>query len=89
MTPERPNKITVVVVAAEGDTATIEVNLHQHVRDFLRRALKELYGNPGPDPDGYDVVINGAIADVNVTIDEAGLETASEVAVLPKDVSRG
>lgn len=89
MPPEKPNKVKIVAAGAEGDTVTLELNVHQHLRELLHAALKALYGNPARDPNLYDVVIGGNVADLDETIEAAGLTNGSEVAVLPKDVSRG
>lgn len=89
MPPKNDNNITITAAGAEGDTAPIKVNIHQHLRQVLHEALKELYGSPAPDPAEYDIVFGGTILDLDKTIEEAGLVDGSEIAVLPKDVSRG
>lgn len=89
MPPSNENNITITAAGAEGDTAPIKVNVHQHIRQLVSEALKELYGTPPPDPGEYDVVFGGTILDLDKTVEDAGLVDGSEVAVLPKDVSRG
>ena len=89
MPPSKPEKLTITVAGAEGDTAVLELNAHQHIHQLLRTALKGLYGEPIPDPNQYDVVIGGNIAALELTLTEAGLSDGDEVAVLPKEVSRG
>jgi TUG ubiquitin-like domain len=89
MPPNNENNITITAAGAEGDTAPIKVNAHQHLRQVLSEALKELYGAPGPDPAEYDIVFGGTILDLDKTVEEAGIVNGSEIAVLPKDVSRG
>ena len=95
MTPHPPgsgpkkNKITVMATSAEGDTADIEINIHQKLAHLLTEGLKALYGRPGPDPAEYDLVIAGSVANLDSTVDDADLADGAEVAILPKDVSRG
>ncbi len=89
MPPAKPNTLTIIVASAEGDTVTLELNAHEHLHQLLKQALKELYGNPPRDPTDYDVVINGQIGNLDQTIVDAGLVDGAEVAVVPKDVSRG
>jgi len=89
MPPKNDNNITLTAAGAEGDTAPIKVNVHQHLSQVLREALKELYGSPTPDPAEYDIVFGGATLDLDKTAEDAGLVDGSEIAVLPKDVSRG
>lgn len=87
--PPSNNNITITAAGAEGDTAPIKVNVHQVIRQLLHEALKELYGAPTPDPAEYDVIFGGATLDLDKTVEGAGLVDGSEIAVLPKDVSRG
>lgn len=89
MPPKNENNITITAASAEGDTASIKVSIHQRLRQVLQEALKELYDKPAPDPDEYDIVFGGTILDLDKTVAEAGLVQGSEIAVLPKDVSRG
>lgn len=86
---ENDNNITINAAGAEGDTAPVKVNVHQSLRQVLREALKELYGSPTPDPADYDIVFGGTLLDLDKTVEEAGLIDGSEIAVVPKDVSRG
>jgi hypothetical protein len=89
MPPKNENNITITAAGAEGDTAMVKVNIHQHLREVLHEALRELYGSPTPDVADYDVIFGGATLDLDKTVEEAGLVEGSEIAVLPKDVSRG
>jgi hypothetical protein len=89
MPPANHNNITITAAGAEGDTAQIKVNLHQHLREVLHEALKELYGTPTPDAGDYDVIFGGVTLDLDKSVEEVGLVEGSEIAVLPKDVSRG
>lgn len=82
------NNITLVAAGAEGDDADIKVNVNQHLSQVLREALAALY-TPTPDPKDYDIVIGGKVADLGKTVEAAGLVDGAEIAVLPKDVSRG
>ena len=82
------NNIMLVATGAEGDAANINVNMHQHLNQVLREALAALY-TPTPDPSGYDIVIDGKVVDLMSTVEAAGLTDGAEMAVLPKDVSRG
>lgn len=89
MPPKNDNKITITAAGAEGDTAPIKVNIHQHISQVLHEALKELYGDPAPNAVEYDVIFGGVTLDLEKTVEEVGLVDGSEIAVLPKDVSRG
>jgi hypothetical protein len=81
---------TITVAGGEGDVVQIEINEHNKLSKLLREGLHALYGNPPPDPDGYDLLIAGTPQDnLELTLVEAGLADASEVTILPKDVSRG
>ena len=84
------NKIRLIVTGAEGDDAEIRANVHQHLRQVLQAGLHALYGEPGPESTGYDVVIAGnVVTNLDATIEEAGLTDGDEIAILPRDVSRG
>jgi hypothetical protein len=89
MPTKNDNNITITAAGAEGDTAPIKVNIHQHLRELLHEALKALYGTPTPDAGDFDIVFGGATLDLDKTVAEVGLSDGSEIAVLPKDVSRG
>lgn len=89
MPPKNDNKITITAAGAEGDTAPIKVNVHQHISQVLHEALQELYGDPTPSAADYDVIFGGVALDLDKTVAEVGLVDGSEIAVLPKDVSRG
>jgi hypothetical protein len=89
MPPKNDNNITITAASAEGDIAPIKVNVHQHLDQVLGEALRELYGSHGPDPAEYEIIFGGAALDLTKTVAEVGLVDGSEIAVLPKDVSRG
>ena len=81
---------TIVVANGEGDTAEVTLNQHAHLHQLLRDGLKALYGTPTPNPDDYDLLIDGMVqTDLGLTLAEAGLRDDAEVVILPKDVSRG
>ena len=50
MPPKNASNITITAAGAEGDTTPIKVNIHQHLRQVLHEALKELYGSWAPIP---------------------------------------
>lgn len=84
------NKIDVIVSGQEGDTKTIEINVHQHLKQLLHEGLTALYGKPSPDPEKYDLVFKGNILfELNRTIEEAGIQSGDEISILPKEISRG
>lgn len=89
MTKTRP-LIAVIVISQEGDEATVTINTNQKCKQLLQEGLRELYGTPGPNPDEYDMVFNGAVIEpLNKTIDEAGIIDHSSISILPKTISRG
>jgi hypothetical protein len=81
---------TIVVANGEGDTAEVTLNQHVHLRQLLREGLKALYGTSAPNPDNYDLLIDGMVqVALDLTLAEAGLRNQAEVVILPQDVSRG
>ncbi len=81
---------SITVADDAGATATIEINPHVKLDQLLRRGLKALYGEPGPNAGDYDLVIGGTIQeDLDRTIADVGLADGSEVAILRKDLPRG
>lgn len=87
---QRGSLIKVHVLGQEGDEETISVNIHQKCTQLLHEGLKALYGNPSPNPDEYDVVLNGKyIEPLSQTISDAGIADDATVSILPKIISRG
>jgi hypothetical protein len=87
--PQNPNTISVKVIGQEGDSATVEVNIHQKLHHLLEVGLKALY-NPPPSANEYELVFNGiALSDLEKTIEQAGIHNGNRVTIQPKDVSRG
>lgn len=81
---------TITVADDAGATATVDVNLHVKLEQLLRRGLKALYGEPGPSPSEYELVIGGTLQeDLDRTLADAGVATGSEVSILRKDLPRG
>jgi hypothetical protein len=82
------NKWTITVAGGEGDTDSVTLNRHAHIRQLRHEGVRELYGN-NVNPDDYDVLVAGVVANLESTLEEAGLSDGAEVTILPKDVSRG
>ena len=82
------NRWTIVVAGGEGDTDEVTLNRHAHIRQPRHEGVRALYGKDVNDDD-YDVLIAGAVANLDATLEEAGLSDGAEVTILPKDVSRG
>jgi hypothetical protein len=81
---------TISVAGGEGDVEQVKINDHNKLSKLLREGLHALYGEPPPDPSGYDLLIAGTPQDnLELTLAEAGLADGSEVTILSKDVSRG
>ena len=82
--------LTIVVTDDAGATASVDIQRHVKLAQLLRRGLAALYGEPGPRPDEYDLLIGGTIQDVlERSVEEAGLSSGAEVAILRKEISRG
>jgi hypothetical protein len=82
------NRWTIIVAGGEGDVSDVTLNRHAHIRQLRHDGVRALYGN-GVNDDDYDVLIAGAVAHLDATLEEAGLSDGAEVTLLPKDVSRG
>lgn len=82
------NRWTITVAGGEGDTATITINRHAHIRHLRQEGVTALYG-AHVVPDGYDVLVDGVVANLDATLEDAHLSDGAEVTILPKDVSRG
>ena len=89
MPPESDNEFSITAAGAEGDTVPVKVNVHERLSVVLKAGLADLYGAPGPDPAGYEIVFNGTVLNLDSTVGEVGLSSGSEIAILPSDVSRG
>jgi len=80
----------ITVIGQEGDQVQIEVNANEPCEVLLRQGLHELYGQPGPDPASYDVVLAGKVIDpLTQTLAAAGISSGASVSILPKSISRG
>jgi hypothetical protein len=80
---------TITAVADDGDVASIEEDKDGSLRRLLTRAVRDLYG-PGKDDEQYEIVIAGTVqANLDATLEQAGLHDGSEVVAQPKDVSKG
>jgi hypothetical protein len=82
------NRWTIIVAGGEGDTATVILGRHAHVRQLRHEGVHVLYGTH-VNPDAYDVLIDGVVANLEASLEDAGLFDGAEVTILPKDVSRG
>lgn len=90
MHPDAHNLVTITVADDAGATAAVEINRNTKLSHLLRQGLKALYGEPGPNPDDYEIVIGGTVAEnLDRTLEEAGLESGSEVAILRRELPRG
>lgn len=82
------NLWSITVAGGEGDTEVVRLNRHAHIRQLRLEGVRALYG-PGVEPDNYDVLVNGVVANLDASLENAGLSDGAEVTILPKDVSRG
>lgn len=83
-------RIHVNVLSQEGDEKEISINPLQHCSQLLHEGLEALYGHPGPNPDEYDLVLNGKIIEpLTQTVADAGITEGTVVHILPKKISRG
>ena len=83
-------RIKVTVLGQEGDEGTVTINPHAHCSQLLQKGLHELYGEPVPNPDQYDLVFGGTVVEpLSKTVAEAGMGNGSTVSILPKTISRG
>ena len=86
---ERPN-IKVTVLGQEGDEKVIKINTHEPCTVLLRKGLHALYGEPGPNPNEYDLVFQGRVIEpLTKSVAEAGITDGVTVSILPKSISRG
>lgn len=84
------HRFSVTVIGQEGDQAPLEVEPNEPCQVLLQQGLHKLYGEPGPNPDGYDAVLSGKIIDpLSQTVSQAGITAGAEVSILPKSISRG
>ncbi len=82
------NRWAITVAGGEGDTDVVTLNEHAHIRQLRHDGVRDLYGT-SVNPDEYDVLIGGVVANLDATLEQAGLSDRAEVMILPKDVSRG
>ena len=82
--------IRVTVIGQEADEAMVTINPNARCMQLLRRGLHALYGEPGPDPDEYDLVVAGKwIEPLSLRLDEVDIVNRTIVSILPKTISRG
>ncbi len=80
----------VTVIGQEGDQVAVEVSPHENCDVLLRRGLHALYGKPGPEPAGYDLVLAGKVIEpLSQTVAAAGIIANVSISILPKSISRG
>jgi hypothetical protein len=82
------NRWTITVAGGEGDTDLVELNRHAHIRQLRHHGVRVLYGNSA-NADDYDLLVDGVVANLDATLEDAGLSDGAEATILPKDVSRG
>src|SRR5215208_6669747 len=82
--------IRVTVIGQEADEAVVTINPNAPCSQLLRKGLQALYGEPGPNPDEYDVVLGGMwIEPLSQKLEEVGIADGTSVSILPKSISRG
>jgi hypothetical protein len=83
-------QIKVKVLGQEGDEGSVTINTHAPCSQLLHKGLHEIYGEPVPSPDDYDLVFGGTVVEpLSTTVAEAGILKGSTVSILPKSISRG
>lgn len=79
----------IIAIADDGEDGAIEENKDGLLRQLLTEAVHKLYGKD-KKVDEYEILIDGTVhADLDVTLEHAGLHNGAEVVVQPVDVSRG
>ena len=87
--PDTP-LIHVTVIGQEADEAVVSINPKVPCSQLLRKGLQALYGEPGPNPDEYDIVLAGKwIEPLSQKLEEVGIGHGTSVSILPKSISRG
>jgi hypothetical protein len=80
----------ITVTDDAGDVESVSINGHVKLSELLRKGLKALYGEPGPTPSEYVLMVSGVLQeDLDKTLIEAGLASGSEVAILKREIPRG
>jgi hypothetical protein len=83
-------RIEVTVVGQEGDQKVVAINPNEPCAQLLRAGLHALYGDPGPNPDEFDLVFQGKpIEPLSQKVEEVGIVHGSTLSILPKTISRG
>lgn len=89
-TPSHDVLIEVTVLGQEGDDKVVTINPHEPCAQLLRAGLHALYGDPGPNPDEYNLVFGGTtITPLTQTIASVGITNEAQVSIQPKQISRG
>ncbi len=84
------SQIQITVLGQEGDEKIVTINVHEHCVQLLHTGLHALYGQPGPNPDEYNLVFKGTIiAPLSQTIGAVGITDGAIVSIQPKTISRG
>lgn len=82
--------LDITVTDDAGDVESISINAHVKLNELLRKGLKALYGEPGPTPTDYVIVIAGVPQEnLEKSLLDAGLASGSEVAILKREIPRG
>jgi hypothetical protein len=82
--------IRVTVIGQEADEEVVTINPNVPCSQLLRKGLHALYGEPGPNPDEYDVVLGGKwIEPLTQKLEDVGIGDGTTVSILPKSISRG
>jgi hypothetical protein len=86
----RPRLIHVTVIGQEADEAVVTLNPNAPCSQLLQKGLHALYGEPGPAPSEYDVVLGGKpIEPLSQKLEDIGIGDGTSVSILPKSISRG
>lgn len=82
--------IHVTVIGQEADEATVTINPEAPCSELLREGLHALYGEPGPNPNEYDLVLGGKwIEPLTQKIEDVSISDGTTASILPKSISRG
>lgn len=86
---EDSNTWTIVAANGEGDTVELHEAKDSRLEHLRRQAVHDLVGAHAK-ADDYELLIGGVVqADLDLTLEAAGLHDHSEVVIMLKDVNRG